>query len=309
MFDTLHLWLPAANIAEVSYLNRIPPLLDNLTQHKTADSHFITGNYQGLKVCVSQTGVSLKGSICKYYLQDNIKTLTRQDTERAIQSLTDSFSLPFDTATVRRADIAQSFSLKYEPELYYSFLGECNYYKRLMQPKSLYYSNGMRTKLFYNKMAEAKSKRVKIPEVWNDKNLLRYELRFTSRLPQQFNIYSVKAETLYNETFYIGLIDRWYNEYQAINKLNEITFNLNKMNKPKDFFTQLALLKISEIGQDQALKLVDQLKASHCFEHNEYYSRLKSDIKKLYKSYEVGGSNELITELSKKIMQVKEHYR
>jgi len=269
MYDTLKLWLPAQSIVGLDYLNRIPPLLDNLTQHTKADAEYITGNFEGLKTSLSINGIGLLGSLAKYYLNDNIKTLTRQDTQRAIEMLSDDLNLPMNEAIVSRADVSQNFVMNYEPELYYPLLGESTRYKRLPNPQSIYYNNSLRVKLFYNKVAEVKHKRVIVPEIWKGKNVLRYELRFTSRLPQQFNCNKVQAKSLYEEGFYIDIIDRWLKEYEAINKLNEINLNYNKMNKPKDFLNQMALLMINEIGQSEALKLVDQLKAKNCFEHKE----------------------------------------
>lgn len=309
MYDTLNIWLPAQSIAEVSSLNNIPDLFTNLTQHSKADSTFFSGHFEGLKASVSNNGLSLKGSLCKYYLNDNIKTLTRQDTQRAFEKLADTLHLPMSEAVISRIDLAQSFLVNYPTELYYPYLGESNYFKRLVQPQSLYYNNGLRVKLFYNKVAEAKKKRVFVPEIWQDKNVLRYELRYVSRLPQQFNVNKVIAKTLFEEQFYINLIDRWQAEYEAINKLNYSNLNYNKMKKPKDFINQMAAMYINSIGQSEALKLVEQMKTSNCFEHKEYYSRVKQDIKKLSKSYEPDNKNELITELSKKIKQVKQHYR
>lgn len=300
MYDTLKLWLPAQSIVEYDYLNRVPTLLNDFTQHIKAEAEFYTGNFQGLNLCISTNGISIKGSLAKFYLNDNIKTLTRQDTQRAIEMLSDNLELPINESIVNRIDIAQSLIVKNQPKLYYPLFGESSRFKRSFMAGSLYYSNGLRTKLFYNKIAEVKKHRSPIPEIWQNKNLLRYELRYTSRLPKQFNTFQVKAKNLFEEQFYIDVIDKWVNEYEAINKINEINLNYNKMNKPKDFFTQMALLKINEMGQNEALNLVEQLKANNCFEHKEYYSRLKADIKRLCKAYEPDQQNELITELNKK---------
>jgi len=310
MYDTLHLWLPALNIGEGSFTERVPSLLSNTTLHTKADGlQYITGSVFGMSASVSNSGVSLKGSLCKSYLKDNFKTLTRQDTQRAIEQLADALILPVQQADVKRIDFAQSFTVNNKPESYYPFLGTSQHFKRLLQPKSVYYQNGIRTKLFYNKIAEGKSKGEKIPVIWANKHILRYELRYTRRLLKQFNKSSLKAKDLSTEPFYIDMVSRWVNEYKAIQKNSTINFDLENMKQPKDFFTQLLLLKINEMGQNNVLELVEQLKAQKVFAHPEYYSRLKADIKKLYKTNEIKGSADLITELDKKINQVKEYCR
>lgn len=310
MYDTLHLWIPALSINEDKFTERVPALLSNSTIHIKADGlQYITGSILGMSASVSNSGVSLKGSICKSYLNDNFKTLTRQDTQRAIEQMADVLILPIQQADVKRIDFAQSFTVNSEPESYYPFLGTSQYYKRLLQPKSVYYQNGMRTKLFYNKIAEGKSKGEVIPGIWANKHILRYELRYTSRLLHQFNKSTLQAKELSTEPFYLDMVSRWIAEYKVIQKNSIINFNLEIMKQPKDFFTQLLLLKINEIGQSNVIELVEQLKAQKVFAHPEYYSRLKADIKKLCKTDEVTMSADLITELDKKINQVKEYCR
>jgi hypothetical protein len=71
----------------------------------------------------------------------------------------------------------------------------------------------------------------------------------------------------------------------------------------------MALLKIKEIGQNNALQMVEQLKAKNQFKQKEYYSRLKADIKKLCKTDGITEDSSIINELDKKIMEVKEYYR
>jgi hypothetical protein len=260
-------------------------------------------------VYLSNERLNLSGSLAKYFLPDNFHTLTRSDSKRAIEQLSDEIHLPMNQSIVKRIDFSENFLMNHKPESYYKYLGDCQHYNRLTQERSLYYSNALRTKLFYNKIAEAKHSRLAIPEVWSDQNVLRYELRFLGRLPKQFNISEVKAEMLYDNKFYISLFDRWHSEYQSINKINSINFNLNNMNSPKDFMKQLQLYAISNIGQDKILAEIEHLRASKKFDKPEYYSRLKKDIKQLCNLPKLTESSELIDELDKKIRDSKRYYR
>ena len=309
MYDTLFLWLPAEWINESGYLDRVPTLLSNIKQtyNSTTEQIYFTGGYEGLNLSVSTSGISIKGSICKSYRKDNFKTLTRQDTERAFESLQDKMSLPILNAKVRRIDFSQSYSVSQLPESYYPLLGDCKGYQRLKQPKSLYYQNGSKTLLFYNKIEEGKSKKLTIPSIWADKHILRYELRYTKRISEQFKMDIVKASDLYQESFYMELVDRYIREYQNIYKNNQIidSMNLTSINTPKDFIYQMALIKIKELGMEATIESVEQLKAKDQFKHKEHYSRLKADIKKLCKNDKTTLQSPLITELDKKISQVK----
>ncbi len=291
-------------------LARVPVHLQDITQHqKESGEAYISGQLRNYRVNVSERGVSFKGSLAKYFLNDNYQTLNRGDSQRAFEMMTDEIHLPIVRALVRQIDFAQNFTMQYAPEAYYNYLGDCQYYKRLTQPQSLYYSNGQRVKLFYNKIAEGKKSGQPIPGIWNGANVLRYEMRFTSRLPYQFNLPEITADLLYNERFYIDLVNRWVQEYEAINKLHSINFNLSNMKSPKDVIRQFALLKIKEIGQSNAMQLVEDLRAKKAFEKPEYYSRLKRDIKSLCKEPELTSTVDLVTELDKKVRAAKQFYR
>ena len=311
MYDTTSLWLPNELIKDSGYLNRVPTLLTNTKETYKNDTRelYFTGSILGMSASISNAGISLKGSICKSYLEDNFKTLTRQDTHQAIELIEDTLKIPVSQADLKRIDFAQSFAVSQDPKSFFMFLGDSQFYRREPVDKTLYYRNSLRTKLFYNKIAEGKAKGQIIPQIWLDKHILRYELRYTSRLPKQFNRSQIQAKDLYSESFYMDMVDRWILEWQNITKNSIINFNLDNMDSPKDFFNQMALLKIKEIGQNNALQMVEQLKAKNQFKQKEYYSRLKADIKKLCKTDGITEDSSIINELDKKIMKVKEYYR
>jgi len=284
--------------------------LSGVTEHTRDDGQvYVSGYLKNYRVNISGQGVSLKGSLAKYFLPDNFHTLTRSDSARAFEMMSDELCLPIQKAKVNRIDFAQNFLMIYEPEAYYPYLGDCQYYQRQPTSNSLYYSNTLRQKLFYNKIAEGKKRGLTLPEVWNSQNVLRYEMRFTSRLPKQFNKAEVTASSLSDEKFYMAVFDKWLTEYDAINKLNSINFNLSVMNSPKDFWKQMNLMAISVIGQDKIIEEVENLRHQKAFDKPEYYSRLKREIKELCKTPEMTESSDLIQELDQKIKAAKKYYR
>jgi hypothetical protein len=307
MFDTINMFL---DIKPNQYrLSDLVKTLNQVTEIKREEAIYLSGYLKNYKIGISEQGISLKGSLAKYFLNDNFQTLTRSDSQRAIEQLSDELNLPIEKAKVCRIDFSQNLIMTYEPEAYYSYLGESNHFQRLPQPQSLYYSNGKRQKLFYNKVAEGKAKRNILPEVWNTQKVLRYELRLTSRLTEQLNRNEVKALDLYNEAFYMAIFDKWYNEYQNINKLNSINFNLEEMNSPKDFHKQLELYAIQIIGQDKIMQFIEDMRAKNAFDKPEYYSRAKKEVRELCKEPIHTIKSELITELDKKVRDAKRFYR
>lgn len=82
-------------------------------------------------------------------------------------------------------------------------------------------------------------------------------------------------------------------------------FKYRNNEKPKRFYKQMALLKIQEIGQNETLSIVEEMRSKQVFDKKEYYSRLKSEINRLCKSPEITESSELINELDQKIKVIK----
>jgi hypothetical protein len=309
MYDTINLWLPHDEAGSINKSKTLQALSNVTTTNKNDGQIYHTGYLKNYRVILSEQGISLKGSLAKYFLPDNMHTLNRSDSARAIEKLSDILHLPLLLADVKRIDLAYNFLMKHEPEAYYPYLGDCQYYQRLMQPKSLYYTNSMRQLVFYNKIAEARLKREVLPDVWGGANILRYESRYTQRLTKQFNKAEIKGHTIIDENFYISLLDKWQSEYEAINKHQKINLNTSLMSSPKDFWKQINLMAINMIGQDKILQEIENLRHQKVFDKPEYYSRLKKEIRKLCNTPDLTASSPLIDELDKKVKAAKKNYR
>jgi hypothetical protein len=287
-----------------SVVKDIAKLLDNTAKHINQDGTvYFSGHTLGMKTSVSINGLSLTGSLCKSYLNDNFQTLTRQCTQRAIEQLSDIIHISLNGAKVSRVDIGQNFIVNEAPEKYYYFLGNSKYFERLEQPNSISFQQGLKTKLFYNKVEEAKSKKQKLPEIFENRHVLRYELRFMSRLPKQFNKAIITAQDLYNEAFYIDMLQRWIDEYNMIQKHKLLTPKTEIMTNKEatDYF--LAML-IEMQGQNNALEMANHLKDR--FTNPREFKRFKAKINGLK---DLTQESELIKELSNKINRVKKHFR
>lgn len=287
MFDTVNTWIEGKEFRRLFLLNSLPYQLTNISEHKKESGEtWISGNLKNYKVSFSDTGLRLVGSIAKYYLNDNVQTLSRGDTERAFESLEDHLKLSFNKAKVIRFDLGHNLIMNHTPESYFSFLGESIYYNRFEQKKSLYYSNSNRVKTFYNKIAECKAKGLILQNEFEQSNILRYELRYLKRISRQLKQKEISPDLLTDEAFYISIIDHWLSEFETINKIHLVKMNLKKLKKPpteKDFFDQLLIQRINEIGQAELLQMVDTLKADQVYSHPVNYSRIKRKIKDLSK--------------------------
>lgn len=304
MYDEVGLWMPSHMINWSGYKDTIPALLTdvNYTENKHGN-WWANGSLENLRISVGEAGISIKGSPNKYVHGYNFANLTRQEFQWGIEKISDTFSIDIKKAGATKIDVAHNFCVKEPVKQYYQYLGMCQYYTRQEWENSIYYRNKQRTIIFYDKILEGISKGESIPAAWQGKNVLRYELRFRGRLLKQFNRSNLTAEDLYQDEFYIQILDRWLLEYQNIKK-NKI------MNPNKETFTNkeakdyLLSALVSQFGQNKVLSIVDGW--SNKFTTKKEAQRFKKSLNGLPG---LTLESDLINELDNKINMIKDHYR
>lgn len=304
MYDNIDMILTKDKSPGIDFLKTVPQYLTTVTsQGESQAGEYITGYCDNLKVTISDRKVKIFDfSLCKYWLGDNFKTLTKGDTKRAIEQISDTLSLPLSLAYITRIDFANNLIMQYPDKVYYPYLGEASYYKRLPQPNGLYYSNQLRQLVFYGKEYEQRVKRQPIPELYKNRNVLRYELRFKSRLRQQFKRPEITAGLLTDEAFYSSLVTRWLNEYLAIQKINSKLINMKPTGSKKELAENLALFTVLELGQAQVLDMVKEWQLSGEINKKQAYD-LRTFIRELAKTPINEKGNDLINELNKKVKE------
>ena len=235
-------------------------------------------------------------------LGDNFKTLTRGDAKRAIDKISDILHLPFELAYITRIDLAHNLIMQFNESVYYPYLGEAKYYKRLPQPNGLYYNNQLRQLVFYGKEYEQKVKRQPIPELYKNRNVLRFEVRFKKQLRQQFKKPEITAGLLIDDAFYNDLVSRWKDEYLAIQKINSKLINMKPTGSKKELAENLALYSIIELGQSHVLSKVKEWQLSGDISKKQAYD-LRIFIKQLANTPIDEKGNDLINELNKKVKE------
>jgi len=307
MLDTVNLWLPQSQTATtiMNSLERVKESIKTSTGEVSFSGYL--GNYQ---VSSFNHGISLKGSLAKYHLGDNFQTLSRRSAQEAIESLSDHLGIDISKAEVKRVDIAENLIMKHQHQAYYDLLGECGRFKRLSQPKSIYYQMGSKQSIFYNKVAEGKHRGLALPKVWDNKQVLRYEFRFMKKPHEQLNMPNFTAQHLYDEQVYMKMIDTWYQHYQSINKIRLQGFTEEAMNSIKLYKRQLMLKGLEAYGgEKEALKMIDRASNEGKFNNRMQAGRLKRKILAISNDKVLTEESELITELDGKVKQAKQFYR
>ena len=304
MYDNINFILNNNQCSGVNFLQETPQFLTYVS-HQGVNNYgeYVIGYLDSLKVSISDNSVKIyNSSICKYFLGDNFKTLSKGDTKKAVEKISDCLHLPFHLANITRIDFAQNLILQYPEKIYYPYLGEAQYYNRLEQNNGLYYNNHLRQLVFYGKEYEQKVKRQPIPELYRNKNVLRFELRYKKRLRQQFKRPAITASLLYDEVFYRDLVTRWKNEYLAIQKIKSKLINMQPTSSTRVLIENMALFQILEIGQLNILSIIKEWQGKGLItkkQANDHRNKIKLLSKRTVDEKE----NDLINELNQKIKE------
>ena len=314
MYDTLNLYLSAIDIGDTPLLETIPNYLEHpkgILEPETGAIVCYCGVLGNLKVSVSNTGVSIKdGSICKWYLGDNLSTMGRGDTQRAIEKLSDTLHLPIEKAKVTRLDVAQNIMVRYPVDVYLHHLGELKSSTRLVEPNGLYYSQRLGRLCFYDKVKEQRNHKEPIPELYKHGHCLRYEQRYTSRLPNQLGVPGVTANMLYDEAFYCNLLQRWRDTYLDIIKINDTQINISAMKNKTDLYKAGILALIEKAGGLSQMK--SQIKEA--YQMGKITKKQSFDLRRaIDEAVKTDGNivtqNEAIKELDTKIKDAVRFFR
>lgn len=255
MFDTIGLRLRGGSVGGANFLEAVPPLLTATSIHHFEDGGVsITGKLGNLTISCSEWAVKIKeGSLCKWYLGDNLQALGKADTKRAIEALCDTLYLPFDKADVTRLDVSNNFVMKRPVSLYLEHLGNLTWSKRLVEPDGIYYKQRDRRLCFYDKIKEQRALGCDIPELYRERQVLRYEQRYLERIPARLNLPTLTAKMLTEAEIYTTLINNWRDAYKAIHKINETEINWGMVKNKKDLY-KIGLIALCEIaGGEQEL--------------------------------------------------------
>lgn len=295
----------------MDFLAETPCYLENVGEHNYNDEIVITGSLKGLKISLNRYQMKIKdGSLCKWHLGDNFQTLGRGDTQRAIESLSDALHIPMNKATVTRLDIAQNFITRYPPEVYLSHLGILKYATRLQEPNGIYYSQTGGRLCFYDKNREQRNNKEPIPELYEGRNVLRYEQRYTNRIASQLKVGEITGAMLYNDAFYIALLKRWKDTYKAIQKINDISLNIQAMRTKQQLYKMGVLSLIEQAGGQ--LQMIEQINEAQ--KRGELSKKQAFDLRqavneacKIKEGLTI--PNEAIQELDKKVSEAVKFYR
>ena len=248
--------------------------------------------------------LSVSGSLAKFHYGDNLQKLTRSETQKAIEKLSERLSVNLKPAKVQRLDLGANLIMNRPCSEYQSLLNEVPRMLRSTvssKSNSVYFINSQRTIILYDKIADCRRLKEEIPELFKGRNVLRYELRFMKDIPVQFKGQTITAETLYSELFYIEILKRWRESYFAISRTQGYRMKDDiELKKPRDLLLYYAAKGIAQEGVTEVLSMLDTSRQGGKLDKMQCY-RLKKQIKEITGQPELIEPNDCIKELDKKV--------
>jgi len=310
MFDTVNFWIEKGSMVKGDPFIVLPYLSNVVEQWSGNLGYSCSGKLGDYTIYCNQAGISLKGSLAKYYLPSNAYTLTRRSTSEAIEKLNDELHINITAARVTRFDVSTVIPTKRPPTDYFPSLGIKPRFSRLQATKdTLYYSQRARQLIFYDKTKEGRAKGVQIPETLIGCNLMRYEMRSIHNIQKLLNTSSqISGATLIDDSFYYSIIQQWKKEFESIKKISTINTMTDNIKTPKAAQMALFAKLLQQGGQSQIDEFISDLKAKNTFSDPKYYSRLKADLYKMLQAPDEAAAD-MITELEKAIKDIAKYAR
>lgn len=283
MYDKVKIWLSryGDNLPRSleGYLDNTREMIDTTTGEIIG----CRGKIDNLSIALFRGGMSINGSISKYFLGDNIQTLSRRDTKRAIEKLSDRLHLDISEGKPTELEFGANLMLANPIHEYLIRLGEMpRLVRNTFAPSSIYYQYKGKNKpkefAFYDKIADAEAKGMDIPTGFAEANLLRYEMRLSHRIGGQTGFAGITIATLHDRQFYSKMLKTWGDKYFSIRKHQlSNSYCMENIKSVGDAIeTLLATLLASD--PDRATLFVDELKESKVFADPKYYTRLKKKL-------------------------------
>jgi len=306
MIDTVTLWLETRDAFGVKFLCDAREQVSLETGEVS-----VFGSYKNLRVHCNASGISLKGSLSKYELGDNLQRLTRGKVQMAIERLCDETSLNWKRAKVFRLDVGTCLVVKQPCSTYLRGLGELPRYQRSEQGENgLLYTSSTKALSFYDKIKEVRKKQERLPSAFEGLNVLRYEIQCRQRLKDVFRLPEIFAESLYNETFYIQALSLWRDAYFAIHKQGKVKFNpeMLKTLSVKKLESSLAAIALKELGEREVLAMIQEARRDGLLTKIQA-KRLRAKVRELATLPAIIEPSEAMLELDSKVKQAVQFYR
>lgn len=310
--DTIGLYLSTDLIGQNPTKLRGLSDLKTTTNNETGEVEFMRGILHNFKVFISNTGITIKdGSLSKFYLGNNLQQMTRKDTQMAFEKLSDTLHIPAGKAKVTKYHFARNIITDHPAQMYLDYFGPCLKYQKYPQPHGIYYKlkSSKNELCVYDKIKETKDRRESIPELYQNKHVIRLEDRANTNPARYLKCSTLTGADLYDENIYTRIFKEWYYKFSNIQFLNDMQIDFSKITTKEQLKKAGIIVLINSFGgPEQLLKNLNEARLK-----NEITRKQKGDLRKLIIEQSKDKLHtkvpELIIELQEKIKQSARYFR
>lgn len=220
MYDTIRIQLKHT-INQYQSLLKTFYSLGKVDERKNGISEQITYclKYRYQQFTLTPTYLYCTGSLPQLLYGTNLVNFTISDTQVAINELNKILKVDISNAKVTRIDFAYNLIMNHPVSTYFKVLCHKSYCQlNVFGSETLTFKGSNEEFTFYDKIAQLKSKG-EIPNEYNDKHLLRYEMKLTERITKKLGYDFITVSNLASKDFYQAVKEYWYTNYQSIDKL------------------------------------------------------------------------------------------
>lgn len=308
MYDTVHFYLVADSI-EGGFTEEVIEQVYNALTSVVEGSNSITaerfffGSLRNLKIRMSKSRLTVKGSLCKFVMGNQFDTMLPQDVRRGVGRLSKILGVPMDKAQISRLDIGKIIKTEHTPNQYWPYLSKLGRFVRLEQENGLYFRTSKCELCFYDKVKEMKRKGRgnDIPLRFRNSNLLRYELRFKSSIAKQFNMAFITGATLMEEAFFKRVEEEIEKRYYIIVKERDLDVAIEDVSCPKELQKYMEYAGILKLGGETKVRaMIDRGRKQGKWSYVQA-SRMRQHVKSVSEAPFSTKESPLIIELDKKM--------
>jgi hypothetical protein len=253
--------------------------------------------------------IIIDGSITKFAVNTNVRTLTRVQVADAFDKLSTKLRIDLSYANVQSYEFGANIELTMPVASYLDLLTDLPHYQRNeygdRQHYTLYYLNTLRKLKFYNKIKQMidKGDAELIPQDLAMTNLLRYEIGY-KQLGKNYSDKDIRVRTLTEPSFFNSNLFAWQERYMSINKKMLISYHGSLIRGISDLDKRLASIALQDENVVSAFK--DKIASDDITKQNR--CKLRGEMNKLREQNEVLTKHDIIKEFDWKINEIVSRY-
>lgn len=319
MYDKIKWWLPRTQ--GMSQFEHLKGVIKNDDQDAYTTIDAATGEVKVLfrghlrNICVTEylSGLSMCGSITKYANSGaNLTNMSLDETRETLSELQDSCQIDLMNAHVSALEFGFNMPMESDIGRYLKLLGDMpRRIRKSVNDETLYYVRKGRerdTFTLYDKIRDAKKKKMAIPSEFDGKNLLRVELRYANGIATLLDEKEVTGDTLTQQCFIDKLINNMCLKYSSIQKLHRVNLkHVEAGRTEREYFNLFVSVLANIVGDKFTIDdFMGILKDSNSFSQRSQYSRLRKKMTEAISDVSLCQGDPLREELDAKFEALKD---